>query len=281
MSFSSRYLHLYNTKFSTSLMHLLLLILTPEDVLQSEIIEPQAFEWLEMDDKSRPNLKIMIHNESFTIPLQEAPFCLQEKTKKCNCFIRKRDEDVSHPYVASFINCGGKIRGHFIDLDYYYEIFPKDGGKSGEHRVKSVLTHSQENYTEIFGDLSKGQEDHKYNESFKYLKPLPEYGELFANETGYIYIKFVVSELIFGSIPDTEIDTYLQNYVNSINQFMVQLNFLVIYQGWTPSLGPETDPTAESIAAFLGERFLIYDKENILNAVVLFGPGEMKDFSKT
>lgn len=231
-----------------------------------------SFEWLTKDGERRPTLKIAVHGETIELPLRDAPFCHLSETKKCDCFILKKEGNSSKWNIASFVKCGDNVRGDFMNSSHYFEIAPKKEGEPGQHIIKNHLqgNDSIETPPEVPHDKQEGN----WN-TFKYLKPLPEYGQLFENETGFLYIKFVVSKRVFRYRPESEIDEFLQNYVNGANQYLSKLNLLIVYRGWIQALPNDTEMTRQIIVNFVQEeRHLLYDKEGVNDAVILIGPGE-------
>lgn len=236
----------------------------------------ESLEWLTKDGERKPTLKIVVHGETIELPLRDAPFCHLLETKKCDCFILRKAKNGSKWEIASFVRCDDNVRGDFMNSSHYFEIAPKKDGKPGEHIIKNHI--QEENVTETSMEMPDNMTRNQPLDDqidFKYLKPFPEYGQLFENETGYITVIFVVSTLLFEFVPEGDVDQYLQNYVNDANQYMSQLNMLIIYRGWmTALLNDSSSDLRAGILFITRNRYLSYDNESIHDALFYISPGK-------
>lgn len=249
----------------------MLLVLQISPLTESEKLE--SFEWLTGKDKRRPTLKIGIQNETIVIPLQEAPYCRLWKTQKCNCFILKNDLNGSLER-ASFVECDGKVRGDFIYMNNYFQI---DQDRSGEQIGEKFLL--KDNLTSVSDGKKnlKIKANHTDRKKFKYFKPFPEYGQLLSNETGFVICLFVVSRIVFETIPEETIDIYLQNLISGASRYFIELGLLIVYGGWTLAFPNETIVDYSVIGEFMGGEIYKYDENGTSDVVILFAIGKISD----
>lgn len=234
------------------------------------IRELESFEWLTDDGESRPTIKMIDQNETIMLPLQEAPYCRLWKTHKCDCFILRRGLDKSYMERASFVKCNEKVRGSLVSMTNYFEIAPKE--MSDKHTIKEIKLEKNFGSSDVKVQIDETEKD---GVNFKYLKPLPEYGNLLDNETGFVVCLFAVSELVFETISELSIDSYLQNLVNDASRYFIELDLMIVYGGWTLALLDDThvnDKVTFNITRGGGYK---YDKGQYYDIVVLFAPGKI------
>lgn len=97
--------------------------------------------WNTQDGEKLPISEIDFKDETFRIPLREAPFCHLWVTNKCQCLGVREDPGNTEWTITSFAYCGGRIKGYFMNEIDNFEIVPIE---NGDYNITQILTENNE-----------------------------------------------------------------------------------------------------------------------------------------